>query len=59
MPATSGGMDSVSGKIPDGWMYNVWGLDAIDVVDETGKVFRIGTDDPENLLAVLSLLTTK
>jgi hypothetical protein len=46
-------------KIPSGWMYNAWGLDAIDVVDETGKVFRIGTDDPENLFAVLSLLTTK
>jgi hypothetical protein len=46
-------------KIPDGWMYNVWGLEAIDVEYETGKVFRIGTDDPENLLAVLSLLTTK
>ncbi len=46
-------------KIPVGWMYNVWGLDAIEVVDSTGKAFRIGTDDPANLLAVLSLLTTR
>jgi hypothetical protein len=45
-------------KTPSGWMYNVWGLDAIDVEDKTGKVFRIGTNDPENLLAVLTLLTT-
>jgi hypothetical protein len=36
-------------------MYNVWGLDAVEVELSSGKVFRIGTNDPENLLAAISL----
>jgi len=42
-------------KISKGWMYNVWGLDAVEVQLSSGDVFRIGTDDPENLLAAISL----
>jgi phosphotransferase system glucose/maltose/N-acetylglucosamine-specific IIC component len=42
-------------KISGGWMYNVWGLDAVEVDLSSGNVFRIGTDDPENLLATISL----
>ena len=42
-------------KISDGWMYNVWGLDAVELELASGDVFRIGTDDPENLLATISL----
>jgi hypothetical protein len=42
-------------KISDGWMYNVWGLDAVEVDLTSGKVFRIGTNDAENLLAVIAL----
>ncbi|MEA3502741.1 MAG: hypothetical protein U9R47_08205 [Actinomycetota bacterium] len=42
-------------KISGGWMYNVWGLDAVEVDLSSGDVFRIGTDDPENLLAAISL----
>ena len=42
-------------KISGGWMYNVWGLDAVEVDLSSGNVFRIGTDDPENLLAAISL----
>ena len=42
-------------KITGGWMYNVWGLDAVEVDLSSGNVFRIGTDDPENLLAAISL----
>lgn len=42
-------------KITNGWMYNVWGLDAVEVELSSGDVFRIGTDDPENLLAVIAL----
>ena len=42
-------------KISDGWMYNVWGLDAVEVELASDKVFRIGTNDPENLLAVIAL----
>ncbi len=40
-------------KIRGGWMYNVWGLDAVELDLESGKKFRIGTDDPERLLAAL------
>jgi hypothetical protein len=42
-------------RISHGWMYNVWGLDAIEVELSSGDVFRIGTNDPENLFAVISL----
>jgi regulator of protease activity HflC (stomatin/prohibitin superfamily) len=42
-------------KISGGWMYNVWGLDAVEVEISSDKVFRIGTNDPENLLATISL----
>lgn len=41
-------------KVPRGWMYNVWGLDAVELELDSGKVFRIGTDDPEGLAAALS-----
>jgi hypothetical protein len=42
-------------KISHGWMYNVWGLDAVELVMLSGKVFRIGTDEPERLHASISL----
>jgi hypothetical protein len=42
-------------KVSRGWMYNVWGLDAVEIELSSGKVFRIGTNDPENLLAVIAL----
>ncbi len=42
-------------KISDGWMYNVWGLDGVELELASGKVFRIGTNDPENLLTVIAL----
>jgi hypothetical protein len=39
---------------PHGWMYNVWGLDAVQLNFDDGKAFRIGSDDPINLAAALS-----
>lgn len=36
-------------KIPGGWMYNAWGLDAIELTRRGAGAFRIGTDDPEGL----------
>jgi hypothetical protein len=39
--------------IPNGWMWNVWGLDAIELTLVSGRYFRIGTDDPVGLDAVL------
>ncbi|MFV1999411.1 MAG: hypothetical protein ACC654_03510 [Acidimicrobiia bacterium] len=44
--------------IGGGWMYNVWGLDAIELDLSSGKKFRVGTDDPEGLLAALTLSTS-
>jgi hypothetical protein len=42
-------------KVPSGWMYNVWGLDAVELDLTSGKKFRIGTDEPAELLGMLSL----
>ncbi len=39
--------------IPGGWMYNVWGRDAVELALTSGQRFRIGTDEPERLLAAL------
>ncbi|MBM3329616.1 MAG: hypothetical protein FJY67_09140 [Calditrichaeota bacterium] len=35
--------------IPGGWMYNVSGLDAVELRMKRGGVFRIGTDEPMRL----------
>jgi hypothetical protein len=41
--------------IPGGWMWNVSGLDAVELRQRSGKLFRIGTDEPEKLCrAILS-----
>ena len=42
-------------KVRRGWMWNVWGLDSVELRLDSGKVFRIGTDDPAGLLAALEL----
>jgi len=38
---------------PHGWLYNVWGLDAVEITLVSGKAFRIGTDRPDDLAATL------
>ncbi len=38
---------------PHGWLYNVWGLDAVQLNYRDGKAFRIGTDEPEALAEAL------
>jgi hypothetical protein len=40
-------------KIPRGWMYNVWGLDAVELDLESGGVFRVGIADADRLLAAI------
>lgn len=32
-----------------GWLYNVWGLDAVEVRLVDGRTFRVGTDEPAAL----------
>ena len=41
-------------KVPRGWMWNVWGLDAVELELSNGKVLRLGTDEPDTLLAALA-----
>ena len=38
---------------PRGWLYNIYGLSAIELLIRSGKTCRIGTDDPEGLAKAL------
>jgi len=40
--------------IPGGALWNVWGLDAVELRSSSGRLFRIGTDDAEALLAAVA-----
>ncbi len=40
-------------KIPGGWLFNVSGLDAVEILMKDGKMYRIGTDKPEELYEYL------
>ncbi|GMQ92639.1 MAG: hypothetical protein BMS9Abin12_0116 [Acidimicrobiia bacterium] len=46
-------------KISRGWMYNVWGLDAVELELTDGTVFRIGTDEPDKLHTVIAIQTSR
>ena len=37
-----------------GWLYNVSGLDAVEIVLHSGKHIRVGTDDPQGLAAAIA-----
>jgi hypothetical protein len=39
---------------PHGWLWNIQGMDAIELTYENGKCFRVGTDDPEGLQSALT-----
>ena len=41
---------------PHGWMWNIFGLDAVELTYHNGKKFRIGTDEPEALLEALKVI---
>lgn len=34
---------------PHGWMWNISGFEAVELLYEDGKAFRIGSDDPQAL----------
>lgn len=38
---------------PHGWLWNVSGLDAVELTFVNGKRFRIGTDEPDRLLEAI------
>jgi hypothetical protein len=31
------------------WIYNISGFDAVEIIMKNGKIYRIGTDEPEKL----------
>jgi len=41
-------------KVSRGWMYNNAGRDAIELSLRSGRVFRIGTDQPDELLEAVT-----
>jgi len=43
---------------PSGWMFNVSGLDAVELSLASGARFRIGTDRPDELVRALAAVTT-
>ncbi len=38
---------------PNGWLYNVSGLDAVELTLASGKMYRLGTDRPDELYRAL------
>ncbi len=34
---------------PHGWLYNIYGRDAVEITQKNGKTFLIGTNDPSGL----------
>jgi len=40
---------------PSGWLYNVSGLQAVELTMKNGKKVRIGTDDPAGLAEAIEL----
>ena len=43
-------------RTPHGWLYNVAGLDAVEVTLRNGKRFRLGSDEAATLARALTLL---
>ena len=41
-------------KTPKGWMWNIQGLSAVELIYTDGGRFRIGTPDPEGLAAAIT-----
>jgi len=44
---------------PHGWLWNIAGLDAVELDLEGGRRFRIGTDEPDALIAALRFATAE
>jgi len=40
-------------RYPGGWLFNVSGLDAVEITLDDGRRYRIGTNEPEKLLAAI------
>lgn len=44
---------------PHGWLLNVSGLDAVEITLGNGRTYRIGTDEPEALLAAIRAVSDR
>lgn len=44
-------------RTPHGWMYNVSGPHAVELSFKSGKRFRIGTNEPDQLLSAIRSAT--
>ncbi|MBN2179062.1 MAG: hypothetical protein JW743_06500 [Deltaproteobacteria bacterium] len=42
---------------PHGWLFNISGLDAVELTFRSGKHFRIGTDEPDKLVLAIRQAT--
>ncbi len=40
--------------IPHGWLFNVSGFDAVEIQLKKGRRYRIGTDEPTELLSAIN-----
>lgn len=40
-------------QLPEGWLFNVSGRDAIEISLASGVTHRVGTDDPDGLLLAI------
>ena len=45
--------------IPGGWLYNVSGLDAVELKMKNGRIFRIGTDEARQLAELIQAKRSK
>jgi hypothetical protein len=41
-------------RTPRGWLYNVSGLDAVEICLRDGRTLRLGTDEPGKLVSALA-----
>ncbi len=39
-----------------GWLYNVSGFDAVEILLKNGRTYRIGTDKPAKLLLAIEIV---
>lgn len=44
---------------PRMWIYNVSGFSAVEIKLSNGKIYRIGTDEPEKLAAIIQMALKK
>ena len=44
-------------RTPHGWLYNVSGWEAVEIALTSGKRFRLGTDEPQQLTQALLAAT--